>query len=287
MPTEDGHITWRELLAQTTEVLGEATVALWLCEEAAGCEGQEFRDELDTLVSQRSGLHHSAMLARYRAGEPLQYVLGHWSFRHLDLMVDQRVLIPRPETELIVDIVLRHVQSIESPLVADLGTGSGAIGLSVLRELSPGAANVWLTDASSDALDVARSNLAGIGRHGRGAHMTRGHWYDALPADLRGCFHVVASNPPYIAASDTELDDSVREWEPMTALISGDDGLDDMRTIVSGAITWLMDGGMLVVEMGHTQAAAVSELFDAAGFAGVEVHRDLAGRDRFVSGVRR
>jgi release factor glutamine methyltransferase len=286
VPNSEGHITWRELLDQTRAVVGEQNVALWLCEEAAGCEGTEFREQLDTLVSERSGLQHSSMLARYRAGEPLQYVLGHWSFRHIDLMVDRRVLIPRPETELIVDIVLNHARNISDPMILDLGTGSGAIGLSVLHELISAAPRVWLTDASVDALDVARSNLAGIGRAGRGAHLALGEWFNAVPEDLRGCFDAIVSNPPYIAEGDAELDESVREWEPLSALISGHDGLHDLRIIVGEAPHWLGSGGLLVVEIGHTQAESVAALFNSAGFINVAAHKDLAGRNRFVSGCR-
>jgi release factor glutamine methyltransferase len=286
VPTEEGHITWRELLDQTREVVGEQNIALWLCEEAVGCEGTEFREQLDTLVSERSGLQLNSMLARYRAGEPLQYVLGHWSFRHIDLMVDKRVLIPRPETELIVEIVINHARNISEPMILDLGTGSGAIGLSILHELMPTSPRVWMTDASVDALDVARSNLAGIGRAGRGANLALGEWFNAVPEDLRGCFDVIVSNPPYIAESDAELDESVREWEPHSALLAGEDGLSDLRVIVSEAPQWLGSGGLLVVEMGYTQAETVQALFTDSGFVNVEVHNDLAGRNRFVSGCR-
>ena len=287
MSNPDGHITWRELMANTAETLSDSAVARWLCEHASGLDAEEFTAELDELVNARSGIHLDAMIRRVLDGEPIQYVMGRWAFRYLDLMVDQRVLIPRPETELAVEIVLRHVGSSKGPFtMADLGTGSGAIGLSLLHELPLHSATVWMTDASSDAIDVARANAAGIGRPAVGARFEVGSWWDALPSDSAGLFDVVVSNPPYIARGDAEVEASVNEWEPHSALFAGDDGLDDIRVISSGATQWLRSGGLLVVEMGYTQAEAVSALFAAAGLTGVTVHKDLAGHDRFVSGLK-
>ena len=280
------YITWREMLVHTADILGDRTTAKWLCEHASGCDADEFRDILDDLVSQRCGLHLDDMVRRYVGGEPLQYVMGRWAFRHLDLLVDQRVLIPRPETELIVDVVLQHLATQRAPhVVVDLGTGSGAIGLSLLYELPPDAATVYMTDASTDAIDVARANATGVGRRASGARFSVGEWFAALPRDLQGTIDVVVSNPPYIAVGDAEVDTSVNEWEPHSALFAGTDGLDDIRTIVCDAPQWLRAGGALVVEMGYTQADAVSQLFSDAGFTDVVVHRDAAGLNRFVSGI--
>ena len=283
---EEGHITWSEMTDRVESILGERNAARWMCETAGGFDADELRAARDEWVPERAGMQIESMMRRHLAGEPLQYVLGRWGFRRLDLMVDPRVLIPRPETELIVDIVLAHVaDSPEGVTVVDLGTGSGAIGLSLLHELPPGAATVWMTDSSGDALDVARANAAGIGRSAAGARFAGGSWYGALGESLRGTLDVIVSNPPYIAADDTELESAVREWEPMSALIAGDDGLVDLREIVAGAPHWLRAGGLLVTEIGHTQASAVKELLRAAGLGEVRVHRDLSGRDRFVSGV--
>jgi release factor glutamine methyltransferase len=287
MSNPDGHITWRELMSSTADVLGNAPMARWLCEHASGIDAEEFVAELDELVNARSGIHLDAMIRRVLDGEPVQYVMGRWAFRYLDLMVDQRVLIPRPETELIVDIVLRHVGASKGPFtMADLGTGSGAVGLSLLHELPLNSATVWMTDVSTDAIDVARANAAGIGRPAAGARFEIGSWWDALPSNIAGLCDVVVSNPPYIARGDAEVEASVNQWEPHSALFAGDDGLDDIRVITSGATQWLRPGGLLVVEMGYTQATNVSELFFAAGFDDVVVHKDLAGHDRFVSGLK-
>ncbi|MEY4015488.1 MAG: protein methyltransferase HemK [Actinomycetota bacterium] len=290
MTNTDVHVTWREMVKRTQAEVGERNVAQWLCEHASGCDSGEFTDILDELVSERSAQHLQSMLARYAAGEPLQYVMGRWAFRRLDLLVDSRVLIPRPETELLVEHVTRYaLQKIRDVgrgvTIADLGTGSGAVGLSLLHELPFESAEVWMTDVSEDALHVARANAAGVGRNAVGARFGHGHWYAALSEDLRGSLDAIVSNPPYIAAGDPLVGDSVLKWEPHNALFAGADGLSDLRVLVSGASDWLVPGGLLAVEMGFTQGTEVSQLFTSAGFTNVSVHKDLAGLDRFVTGL--
>ncbi len=290
MTNSEAHVTWRERVKRTQGEVGERTVAQWLCEHASGCDADEFGDILDELVSERSAQHLHSMLARYATGEPLQYVMGRWAFRRLDLLVDSRVLVPRPETELLVEHVTRYaLQKIRdvgrSVAIADLGTGSGAVGLSVLHELPFESAEVWMTDVSEDALHVARANAAGVGRNAVGARFGHGSWYQALPEDLRGSLDAIVSNPPYIATGDPLVGDSVLNWEPHDALFAGADGLNDLRVVVSGASNWLVPGGLLAVEMGFTQATVVSQLFESAGFKNVSVHKDLAGLDRFVTGT--
>jgi len=290
MTDSEAHVTWSEMVRRTQDDVGERTVAQWLCEHASGCDANEFSDILDELVSERSAQHLQSMLARYAKGEPLQYVMGRWAFRRLDLLVDSRVLIPRPETELLVEHVTRYaLQKIRDfgrgVAIADLGTGSGAVGLSVLHELPFESAEVWMTDISEDALHVARANAAGVGRNAVGARFGHGSWYEALPEDLRGSLDVIVSNPPYIATGDPLVGESVLNWEPHNALFAGVDGLNDLRAVVSGAVNWLVPGGLLAVEMGFTQANVVSQLFESAGFNNVSVHKDLAGLDRFVTGT--
>ena len=290
MTNSGAHVTWREMVKRTQGEVGERTVAQWLCEPASGCDANEFSDILDELVSERSAQHLQSMLSRYAAGEPLQYVMGRWAFRRLDLLVDSRVLIPRPETELLVEHVTRYaLQKIRDfgrgVAIADLGTGSGAVGLSVLHELPFESAEVWMTDISEDALHVARANAAGVGRNAVGARFGHGSWYGALPEDLRGSLDVIVSNPPYIATGDPLVGESVLKWEPHSALFAGKDGLNDLRVVVSGATDWLVPGGLLAVEMGFTQATVVSQLFEVAGFKNLSVHKDLAGLDRFVTGT--
>jgi release factor glutamine methyltransferase len=221
------------------------------------------------------------MVARYRTGEPLQYVLGEWSFRRLTLAVDRRVLIPRPETELVAEVAIELSARFEpTRTVADLGTGSGAIGLSMAYELPREGTVVWITDASVDAIDVARSNLAGIGPAAANVRVAHGSWFEALADDIR--FDVIVSNPPYVAVGSPELDPSVGDWEPSNALFAGSDGLDDIRTIVAGAPGRLRPGGALVLEIGADQGPSVGDILRRAGFVDVEVRSDLSGRDRIA-----
>lgn len=280
---DDGTVTWRRLWAETTEVLEDRAAARWLCEEAGSFDGDELLTALDSPATQRMVAHLDAMVARHRAGEPLQYALGRWAFRRLDVMVDRRVLIPRPETEVLVDVALAALDA-RAATVVDLGTGSGAIGLALASELPLTGTTVWLTDVSADALDVARANLAGIGRAAANVRVAQGEWFDALPLELRGTLDLVVSNPPYIADDDPEVDDSVREWEPHLALFAGADGLDALRRIVAEAPVWLRPGGSLAVEFGRTQAEAVEALMRGAGFTSVTVTRDLAGHPRVALG---
>ena len=281
--------TWREVAAETEERLSGVTSSpasetRWIIERAAGFDGAEYVLGLDEKVTERGMHFHDLMVERRLAGEPLQYVLGRWGFRSLDLFVDRRVLIPRPETEVVAGLAIAELQSmrtngIDRPVAVDLGTGSGAIGLSVAAEVE--RAEVWISDASTDALVVARSNLAGIGRAATRVRAVEGSWFEALPEELIGTIDLIVSNPPYVAIGD-EVEDVVREWEPMSALFAGDDGLDDIRKIVTGAVTWLRPGGILVLEMAPDQVPMVSDLALANGFVTTECHSDLAGRPRAV-----
>lgn len=273
--------TWREVLADATAALNDAQEARFICEHAAGLDATEFGDALNEVVSQRMGLHVQEMVRRRLTGEPLQYVLGRWAFRHLDLLVDRRVLIPRPETELVAEIALEFARRCSpTRTVVDLGTGSGAIGLSLAHELPLTGTTVWMTDASDDALDVARADLAGVGRAGANVRVASGDWYSALPVELRHNVDVIVSNPPYIAHGDPEVENVVRDYEPDSALYAGSDGLDDLRVIIAGAGEWLRPAGVLVVEIGHRQTEAVLRLMHDAGLRDSEVRPDLARRDR-------
>jgi release factor glutamine methyltransferase len=231
------------------------------------------------------------MVRRRLAGEPLQYVMKRWAFRHLDVLVDQRVLIPRPETEMLVEVGLaianERLKHIDRPLnIVDLGTGSGVIGLSMAHELPLGRTNVWLTDQSSDALDVARGNLVGVGQKGGGVRLALGSWWNALDASLKGAIDIALCNPPYIAHDDDEVATDVHKWEPHSALYAGDNGFADIREVISGAPTWLANNGWLALEIGYRQGDAVRTLLENAGLVHVEIRRDLAGRDRIALAQR-
>jgi release factor glutamine methyltransferase len=279
----DGTLTWRELLAETAGRTGSADEARWLCQEASGLEGTEWLDGLDAPATQRAVARLDAMVARRETGEPLQYVLGHWPFRRLDLLVDRRVLIPRPETEQLVDVALALGRELAPPVVvADLGTGSGAIGLALATELRGDDRLVWLVDVSEEAVEVARANLAGIGRAAVHVMVGTGSWFAALPGELRGALGLVVSNPPYVAESDPALEPAVGDWEPAGALFAGPDGLAAIGHVVQGAAEWLRPGGALVCEIGTAQGAAASSRAEAAGLIDVRVERDLAGHERFL-----
>ncbi len=283
----DGTVSWRELWNETAERIGRPQ-ARWMCEVASGTDGTDFVANLDQPATERGVAHLDAMLARLATGEPLQYVLGRWGFRHLDLVVDRRVLIPRSETETVVEVALLRARSMHGPIIcADLGTGSGAIGLSLASELPLDDVTVWMTDRSMDALDVARANVAGLGRAAANVRLAHGQWFEALPAELRGRLAVVVSNPPYVADNDLELESIVREWEPAIALFGGPDGLDEIRRLAAEAPHWLRPGGWLIVEIGSAQGTYVMELLRDAGFDEVEIAPDLHGRDRVAVARRR
>jgi release factor glutamine methyltransferase len=281
-------LRWRDLSAESIARLGDAGVddpaqeLRWITEQATGRTAAEQVALLDEPATDREVGQVEQMVARRVAGEPLQYVLGRWGFRTLDLLVDRRVLIPRPETETVAGLALAAVAAVGRPAVAvDLGTGSGAIALSLAAEGWPDV-EVWATDLSSDAVAVARANLAGLGRRGAAVRLVEGDWFAALPDDLRGRVDVVVANPPYVA-TDSPLPREVADWEPPTALLAGADGLDDLRRIVADARDWLTDpGGVLVVEIGEAQGDQVRTMAHAAGFGDVRVEQDLAGRDRAV-----
>lgn len=282
---DDATVTVGELIDQTAAVVGARNEARWLVEIATASDGAEFDAALDEPVTVRMVEHLDAMVARHRAGEPLQYVLGRWGFRRLDLAIDRRVLIPRPETELVAEVAIELARSAgPTRRVADLGTGSGAIGLAMATELPLDDTTVWITDVSDDALAVARANLAGIGRAAKNVRVGAGSWFEALPADER--FDVIVSNPPYVAEGSELLADSVREWEPASALFAGPDGLADIRVIIAGAVDQLVPGGWLVLEIGADQGDAVRELLAGAGYVEVAIRPDLAGHDRIAVGRR-
>lgn len=273
--------SWIELHRETADRLAMAGIdnadaeARWIVERAAG---DPFRVVAEQPATVRSHHHWRLMVERREQGEPLQYVLERWPFRTLELFLDRRVLIPRPETEVVVDAVLEEHTRVGGPVV-DLGTGSGAIALSVAVE-RPGT-EVWGVERSSGALAVARANCTGLGRRAGSVRLVEGSWFDPLPDTLAGGVGVVVSNPPYVCDDDA-LDPVVDDWEPAEALRAGSDGLDDIRVIVDGATRWLAPGGALVVEHGADQGPDAAALARAAGYSQVRVGTDLAGRDRYL-----
>lgn len=267
-------------------VASPAAEARWLVERVSGHEGASYAAGLDEPATVGGVRRLEQLLDRRVAGEPLQYVLGCWAFRSLDLYVDRRVLIPRPETEVVVEHALGELDRIgaarapgERGLVVDLGTGSGAIALSVAVERE--RVEVWGTDRSPGAVAVARANLAGIGRAATRVRIVEGSWFDPLPVELRGRVEVIVSNPPYVAA-DEQLPPEVVAWEPRTALVAGPRGTEALEVIVDTAADWVRPDGALVLELAPHQARTIARRAGAAGWRDVRVEPDLAGRDRVL-----
>ena len=280
-------VTWGDVAMDAARRLGDAGVAdaqvqaRRLVEQASGYESGEYYVGLTQEASRRQLAHFDSMLSRRLAGEPLQYVLGRWGFRGLDLMVSPAVLIPRPETETLAGLAVAELSRRSPPggLVVDLGTGSGAVGLAVAAECD--TARVVLTDASAEALAVARANLAGLGRAAVRVSACQGSWYEALPESMVGKVDVVASNPPYVR-DDEKLPPDVADWEPEMALRGGADGLDSARRILADALRWLSPEGSVLLELSPDQMAAAGAIAQASGLFVEAVHPDLAGRDRVL-----
>lgn len=218
-----------------------------------------------------------AWLARRASGEPLAYLLGRREFWSLELAVTPATLIPRPETELLVELALARLPTDQAATVADLGTGSGAIALALAQERP--LARITATDCSTAALAVAQRNATRLEL----ANVTfrQGDWCAALGHD---CFALIVANPPYVATDAPEGRDAALRFEPSLALFSGADGLDALRTIIAQAPTHLTRGGWLLLEHGAEQGAAVTALLRQRGFTAVGDALDLAGRSRVSLG---
>ena len=215
-----------------------------------------------------------ALVARRLAGEPIAYIVGKREFFGLDFRVTDAVLIPRPDTELLVELALERLAQDAS--VLDMGTGSGAIAVAIAHTRPD--ARVSALDASDAALEIARANAAANGAVVRFLHSD---WYAALAAER---FDMIVSNPPYIASGDVHLSEGDLRFEPVSALTDHADGLSALRKIIAGAGTHLAPGGWLLMEHGYDQAAQVRELLAEHGYAQVQSWRDLAGIERVSQG---
>ncbi|WP_354678298.1 peptide chain release factor N(5)-glutamine methyltransferase [Cupriavidus plantarum] len=220
----------------------------------------------------------ASLLARRLAGEPMAYLLGEREFFGRTFHVTPDVLIPRPDTEIAVEAVLTRLDALQTPRVLDLGTGSGALAVTIACERPD--AEVWATDISEGALAVAQRNARTLGA--ANMHFRISDWYDALPDELR--FDLIVSNPPYIAAGDPHLAEGDLRFEPIDALTDHGDGLSDLAAIVAGAAVRLKPGGWLLMEHGYDQAAATRALLERAGYAEVFSARDLGGHERCTGG---
>jgi len=254
--------------------------------DAEGRASRPFESLLTELATERGVAAFDRMVARRLTGEPLQYVLRSWAFRTLDLFVDGRVLIPRPETEQVVEAALHALDrtvgsgaSARSATVVDLGTGSGAIALAIATERP--RTEVWATDASARALQVASANLAGAGRVATRIRLAVGDWFDALPPELLSSVDLIVANPPYIGESET-LPASVVDWEPAEALRGGPTGTEQLARVIDDAPKWLRPGGHLVMEMAPAQVEPMTCRCADVGLTDVATVVDLAGLNRAI-----
>ncbi|MBV6520212.1 MAG: Release factor glutamine methyltransferase [Gemmatimonadaceae bacterium] len=253
---------------------------------AAVCEAPRFWPVLEPTAALGEGVILAARIAAERraAGAPFAYAVQRAAFRHLTLAVDERVLIPRPETEMLVDHVLAMVRGRADLHVLEIGTGSGAIAIALASEANFG--RVVATDVSCGALDVARNNAA---RYARALCTPIEFRVGSMFAPVRNeQFDVLASNPPYIAFEEAPaLPRSVRDWEPAEALMCGGDGLDITRQLIDLAPHHVRAGGVLAIEVDERRAERVARtVLDRGGWNAVRIHKDLAGRDRFVTACR-
>ena len=243
-----------------------------------GCKRLDLYLQFDRPLQAGELTEFKARLRRRARREPLQYIDGTAAFRNLRLRVDPRVLIPRPETEVLAGEVLRWSEGRIGLRALDVGTGSGAVAISLASEGNGRFDSVTATDVSPDALDLARTNAADAGVH---VEFREGSVYEPVGSER---FDVIVSNPPYIAEVERAgLDPEVRDWEPAAALFAGADGLDVIRELVAGAPAHLNGGGLIALETGAGQTGAVADLVRAAdGFAEPRTVHDLAGRPRIV-----
>jgi release factor glutamine methyltransferase len=289
--------TWRDLIGYAAGALGSAHEARFIVEDVAETRGPLLGSRLELAAPATAAAQIVEMVDRRGRGEPLQHVLGHWSFRTLDVIVDSRALVPRPETEAVTEVALRELDRLAAEArrrddprlkVVDLGTGSGVIALSIATERA--FAEVTATDRSPSALELAAENLRRRPAEVQSRlHLACGEWYSPLPESLEGAVAVIVSNPPYLARDEwDELDEVVRH-DPYEALVAGETGMESIEAVVGGSGRWLSPRGSLVVEIAPFQAeracaiaAAVCDHASRPLFESVEVLPDLAGRQRVL-----
>ena len=280
MSASDRPVTIADVLARTTGYLeGKGVENARLDTElilarALGLPRIELYTQHDRPLTEAELAAARPLVERRGRREPLAYVLGEWGFRKLMLKIDANVLVPRPETEIVVDRCLALIRELETPVVLDIGTGSGAIALSIASE-HPGA-RVVATDISEGALAVARENSERCGVADR-VELVRGH----LTAHVHGAFDLVVSNPPYVPPGDWDtLQPEIRLYEPREAVV----GVGQTAAVARRALPLLVPGGWLVLEVGDGQAHEVADELGSLGYADVRISPDLAGRPRVVEG---
>jgi release factor glutamine methyltransferase len=250
-----------------------------LLEYVTGLSRTNFRAQPERELPANAGWSFQQLVKRRSQGEPVAYIRQQQEFWSLLLEVNPAVLIPRPETELVVERALAHIDKSQSARVADLGTGSGAIAVAIASERP--SAKVTAVDASKDALEVASRNIGRLQL--TNVSLLHGSWFAPLAGQR---FDLIASNPPYIGQDDPDLAPDVRRHEPAMALISGTSGFEALDNIVRDAPAHLESGGWLVLEHGWKQADAVRQRLVSQGFVHVRSHADLAGHERVTEGQK-
>jgi release factor glutamine methyltransferase len=275
-------VTVGEALAYGTNVLAEAGIdtarleaELLLAKACDDCARALLYMELRRELTPEAREGYERLLSRRKRREPLAYILGHWGFRRLTLKTDRRALVPRPETEIVVERALEHLGGLEEPRVLDVGTGTGAIALAIADE-HPNA-RVTAIDLSPDALELARENLDLVGVDGR----VRLVEHDLTEGIGRDEFDLVVSNPPYVEPEDIEtLQPEVRDWEPRIALVAHG----ATEALARAATEALSPGGWIVLETGENQAGRLEALLGELGYEELRISPDMAGRDRVIEG---
>jgi release factor glutamine methyltransferase len=275
-------VTVGEALAHGTHVLAEAGIdtarleaELLLAKACDDCARALLYLELRRELGTEARAAYEDLLSRRAKREPLAYILGHWGFRRLTLKTDKRALVPRPETEIVVERALEHIGGLEAPRVLDVGTGTGAIALAIADEHPE--ASVTAIDVSADALALARENLDLVGVDGR----VRLVEHDLTEGLGRDEFDLVVSNPPYVEPEDIEtLQPEVRDWEPRIALVAHGATEDVARAATEA----LRPGGWLVLETAENQAQRLTDLLGRLGYDDLRISPDMAGRDRVIEG---
>jgi len=281
-------LTVLEIIKRTTEFLQKHGIesprlnAELLVGHSLGLKRMQLYLQFERPLAEAELAKIRPLVKRRSEREPLQYIVGTTEFSGLTLKVDRRALIPRPETELLVEMAKELCAATPPARVLDLGTGTGAIALALAKHFA--AAAVTAVDVSPEALALAGENAATLGLAER-VRLQQSDWFAALPSGEK--FDLIVANPPYLSDAETkETTPEVQKFEPWNALSAGPDGAEALRAIIAAAPAWLEAGGRLLLETGIAQHVQLLEAAKAAGFSSVESRRDLTGRDRFVIAQR-